>query len=139
MRLHVGADRGDQAVRLVPEAHGAHVAGQRNAVIRPRRPASALGAIYTAALGAAEAFKYMAQVRPARRVLHRGSWPRTLLGLPSAQTDPLPKPPAAPERRPSSASTAAARRARFPFDDQTPHRVEEPGKIHIASRSAPST
>ena len=71
VRLHVGADRGDQAVRLVPEAHGAHVAGQRNAVIRPRRPASALGAIYTAALGAAEAFKYMAQVRPARRVLHR--------------------------------------------------------------------
>ena len=69
--LHVGAARGDQAVRLVPEAHGAHAAGQRNAVIRPRRPASALGAIYTAALGAAEAFKYTAQVRPARRVLHR--------------------------------------------------------------------
>jgi len=71
VRLHIGTDRGDQAVRLVPEAHGAHVAGQRSAVIRPTRSSSALGAIYTAALGAAEAFKYTAQVRPHRRVLHR--------------------------------------------------------------------
>jgi hypothetical protein len=71
VRLHIGAGRGDQSVRLVPEAYGAHVAGQRTAVIRPRRHASALGAIYTAALGAAEAFKHTAQVRRDRRVLHR--------------------------------------------------------------------
>jgi hypothetical protein len=71
VRLHIGAGRGDQSVRLVPEAHGAHVAGQRTAAIRPTRPASALGAIYTAALGAAEAFKHTAQVRHDRRVLHR--------------------------------------------------------------------
>jgi hypothetical protein len=70
-RLHVGTGRGDEAVRLVPEAHGAHVAGQRSATIRPRRSASALGAIYTAALGAAEAFKFTARVRPDRCVLHR--------------------------------------------------------------------
>ena len=71
VRLHVGTSRGDQALRLVPEAHGAHVAGQRSATIRPRREPSALGAIYTAALGAAEAFKYTAGVRPERRVAHR--------------------------------------------------------------------
>jgi hypothetical protein len=64
VRLHIGTGRGDQAVRLVPEAHGAHVAGQRNATIRPARSASALGAIYTAALGAAEAFKFTAHVQP---------------------------------------------------------------------------
>ena len=71
VRLHVGAGRADEAVRVVPEAHGAHVAGLRSAVIQVRRPASALGGIYAAALGAAEAFKYTAQVRRERRVLHR--------------------------------------------------------------------
>ncbi len=71
VRLHIGSGRGDQATRLVPEAHGAHVASQRSAVIRPGRPPSALGAIYTAALGAAEAFKYAARVYSHRRVLHR--------------------------------------------------------------------
>jgi hypothetical protein len=71
VRLHVGTDRGNEAVRLVPEAHGAHVVGQRSALIRPTRRPSALGAIYTAALGAAEAFKHSARVRPDRRVLHR--------------------------------------------------------------------
>lgn len=71
VRLHVGTGCGDQAVRLVPDGHGAHVAGQRNAVIRLARDASALGSIYTAALGAAEAFKYTAQVQRRRRVLHR--------------------------------------------------------------------
>jgi hypothetical protein len=43
----------------------------RTAVVRPQRTASALGAIYTAALGAAEAFKHTAHILPARRVLHR--------------------------------------------------------------------
>ncbi len=71
VRLHLGTERGDHAIRIVPEAHGAHVASQRSAAIRPARPASALGAIYTAALGAAEAFKYAARVQPHRRVLHR--------------------------------------------------------------------
>src|ERR1035437_7392888 len=70
VRLHVGAGRGNEAIRLVPDGYGAHIAGQRSAVVRPVRAANALGAIYTAALGAAEAFKVVAQVRPDRRVLH---------------------------------------------------------------------
>lgn len=71
VHLHVGTGRADQAIRLVPDGHGAHIAGQRTAVILPARPPSALGAIYTAALGAAETFKYTACVLSARRVLHR--------------------------------------------------------------------
>jgi hypothetical protein len=71
VRVHVGTGRGDQAIRIVPEGHGAHIAGQRRARLRPARAPSGLGCIYTAALGAAEAFKYTAQIRPERRVLHR--------------------------------------------------------------------
>jgi hypothetical protein len=68
-RLHVGP-MAEHAVRLVPEGYGAHIAGQRTAVIRPGRPGNAVGAVYAAALGAAEAFKQTAQVLPRRRVLH---------------------------------------------------------------------
>jgi hypothetical protein len=71
VHLHIGSDRADHAIRLVPDGHGAHIAGQRTAAVRVARPASALGAIYTAALGAAEAFKHAATILPARRVLHR--------------------------------------------------------------------
>ncbi len=71
VRLHVGVGLGDQAMRLVPDGYGAHVAGQRSVVIRPLRAANALGSIYTAGLGAAEAFKLTARVFPARRVLNR--------------------------------------------------------------------
>lgn len=71
VRLHIGTGRADQAIRLFPDAHGAHVASQRSAVIRPVAAATALGSTYTAALGAAEAFKYAARVQPERRVLHR--------------------------------------------------------------------
>jgi hypothetical protein len=71
VRLHIGTSRADQAIRLFPDAHGAHIASQCSAVIRPVAAASALGSIYTAALGAAEVFKYIARVQPQRRVLHR--------------------------------------------------------------------
>src|SRR5260221_12855826 len=70
VRLHVGADAGS-AVRVVPEGYGAHIAGQRTAVIRPPRPGNPVGAVYAAALGAAEAFKRTARVLPRRRELHR--------------------------------------------------------------------
>ena len=40
-------------------------------VVTPSRAANPLGAVYAAALGAAEAFKWTAQVLPARRVVHR--------------------------------------------------------------------
>ncbi len=58
VRLHVGADAGS-AVRVVPEGYGAH------------RPGNPVGAVYAAALGAAEAFKRTARVLPRRRELHR--------------------------------------------------------------------
>ena len=70
IRLHVGTGAA-RAVRIVPEGYGAHIVGQATAVIRPSRPGNAIGAIYTAALGAAEAFKRTARVLPGRRVLHR--------------------------------------------------------------------
>ena len=57
--------RDARAVRIVPEGYGAHIAGLSTAVIRPDRPGNAIGAIYTAALGAAEAFKRTARCYPA--------------------------------------------------------------------------
>lgn len=69
-RVHVGT--GDlRAIRIAPEGYGAHIVNLSTAVIRPRRPGNAIGAVYTGALGAAEAFKRTACVRPSRRVFHR--------------------------------------------------------------------
>jgi len=70
-RLHIGRSEERGAVRIVPDGYGAHVAGMRSAVISPARPGNALGAVYAAALGAAEVFKHAAGVLPTRRVLHR--------------------------------------------------------------------
>jgi hypothetical protein len=70
VRLHIGADHA-HAIRIVPDGYGAHVAGDHIAVVTPTRAANPLGAIYAAALGAAEAFKWTAQVLLARRVAHR--------------------------------------------------------------------
>lgn len=71
VRLHIGATGPNGAIRLMPEGCGAHVAGARSARINPSRPGNPLGAVFTAALGAAEAFKHCASVVPDRRVLHR--------------------------------------------------------------------
>jgi hypothetical protein len=68
IHLHIGAGIAG-AINLVPEGYGGHIIrGPKR--IRPKRPANGLGAIYTAALGAAEAFKTMADVLPARRIDH---------------------------------------------------------------------
>jgi hypothetical protein len=68
LHLHIGV--GVQgAINLVPEGYGGHVIRGAKRVW-PKRPANGLGAIYTAALGAAEAFKTMANVLPSRRVDH---------------------------------------------------------------------
>jgi hypothetical protein len=69
--VHVGTDTQIRTIRIVPEGFGAHVASARNAVIRPRRSGNELGAVYAAALGAAEVFKHTARVLGNRRVLHR--------------------------------------------------------------------
>lgn len=71
IRVHVGPTAPHRCIRIVPEGHGAHVAGAITATIRLQRPASPLGAVYAAALGADEVFKHTAQVIPNRRVLHR--------------------------------------------------------------------
>jgi hypothetical protein len=69
VRLHIGAGHA-HAIRVVPDGYGAHIAGDPSVVVTPTRAGNPLGAIY-AALGAAEAFKWTAQVLPTRRVVHR--------------------------------------------------------------------
>jgi hypothetical protein len=69
--VHVGPNSSYAVIRIVPEGHGAHVASAATAVIRPQRAPSPLGAIYAAALGAAEVFKHSARVINSRRVLQR--------------------------------------------------------------------
>ena len=70
IRVHVGPTIAVPAIRIVPEGYGAHIANSAEAVIRPTRPANAIGAIYTAALGAAEVFKIAAKVLPDRVIVH---------------------------------------------------------------------
>jgi hypothetical protein len=69
--VHLGTSAPGGVIRVVPDGYGAHVAGARTAVIRPQRPGNALGAVYSAALGATEIFKHTAGVIVGRRVLHR--------------------------------------------------------------------
>lgn len=71
VRVHVGCTAPRGVIRIVPEGYGAHIAAMSSAVIRPGQPGNALGAVYAAALGAAEAFKDTAGVLPARRIRHR--------------------------------------------------------------------
>ena len=70
-RVHIGTDAPGGVIRVVPDGYGAHIAGVPSAVIRLARPANGLGAIYAAALGAAEVFKHTAGVVSRRRVMHR--------------------------------------------------------------------
>ncbi len=71
IRVHIGPSPRQGAIRIVPEGYGAHVAGSAAAVIRLRRRPNPVGAVYAASLGAAEVFKYSADVLNHRRVLHR--------------------------------------------------------------------
>lgn len=71
VRIHVGSSAPRGVIRIAPDGYGAHVAAASSAVIRQARPGNGLGAVYAAALGAAEVFKHTAGVRPARRVIHR--------------------------------------------------------------------
>lgn len=89
VRIHVGPTCPSEAIRIVPEGYGAHVASMSSASIRPRREGNVIGAIFAASLGAAEAFKYTAQVRSQRRKLHRhlqfcpASLTKDLLAMPN--------------------------------------------------------
>jgi hypothetical protein len=67
MYLHVGPNAPAPGIRLLPDGHGAQlVADPTRGLCRPE-PASALGAVTAAALGAAEAFKGVAYVRADRQ------------------------------------------------------------------------
>lgn len=71
VRVHLGPTAGRGIVRAVPDGYGVHLARDPRATISIRRPANALGAVYTAALAATEVFKHTASVIRARRTLHR--------------------------------------------------------------------
>jgi hypothetical protein len=70
IRVHIGATAPAALIRAVPEGFGTHIASSPTVIIRPQRPGNPIGAVYTAALAAAEVFKHTAAVRPERRVLH---------------------------------------------------------------------
>lgn len=67
--LHIGTAH-RASIRLVPDGYGAHLVGDPRRPVTPSRRANALGAVYAAALGAAESFKLAADVVPRRRRLH---------------------------------------------------------------------
>lgn len=68
--MYVGVNGPSNAIRLIPEGHGGHVVGVGGPQVRPVRDPSALGSVYTAALGAGEAFKTVAGVRSQKRIDH---------------------------------------------------------------------
>jgi hypothetical protein len=69
IRIHVGSKPHRDAIRIVPDGHGAHLADDPTVGIEPTRPASALGSIFAAALAAGEVFKHAASVTHSRRRL----------------------------------------------------------------------
>jgi hypothetical protein len=71
VRIHLGLKDHAGAIRVVPDGFGAQLAGDPEVDLRPVRPGNALGAVFTAALAAAEAFKYVVVDNPDRRTLHR--------------------------------------------------------------------
>jgi len=70
-QVHVGTTTSSpNAIRVVPDGYGAHVARAADVVITQSRPAHPLGSVQAAAFGAAEAFKDNARVLPNRRQDH---------------------------------------------------------------------
>ena len=82
VRIHIGVEDRAGAVRVVPDGFGAQLAGDPEVDFGSVRPANALGAIFAAALAAAEAFKHVVVDNPDRRTLHRylSFCPLTLTG-----------------------------------------------------------
>lgn len=59
-----------QFVRVVPDGYGAQLANDPAVLLALGQPANALGAVFAAALGAAEAFKHIVVDKQARCTLH---------------------------------------------------------------------
>jgi hypothetical protein len=70
VHLHVGIGAKDKAIRVVPEGYGAQIVAADRGPVTLGRPGNAVGAVFAAALGAAEAFKVVAGVLPERHILH---------------------------------------------------------------------
>lgn len=58
-------------LRVVPEGYGAHLLADDAAELRQTRPGNALGSVFAAAVAAAEAFKFTANVLESRCIHHR--------------------------------------------------------------------
>jgi hypothetical protein len=71
VRVHLGLEDRAGAIRVVPDGFGAQLAGDPEVEVSLGRPGNALGAIFAAALAAAEVFKYVVVDNPDRRTLHR--------------------------------------------------------------------
>jgi hypothetical protein len=69
--IHFGLTANEGWVRVVPDGYGAQLAADAGFDMSLGRPANALGSVFAAALGAAEAFKHVAGVVPGRCTAHR--------------------------------------------------------------------
>ncbi len=71
LRVHVGPGGSRDAIRITPEGYGVHLTTGTSGDPSITAPVHPLGAIYTAAVGAAEVFKTSARVLPWRQTRHR--------------------------------------------------------------------
>jgi len=69
VRLHVGPSA--RAIRVVPDGYGAHLLSDPTVTVTPSQTPNVVGATFAAALAATEAFKYNAEVREERRIIHQ--------------------------------------------------------------------
>ena len=68
--VHIGLQAAPGWTRVVPDGHGAQLANDPDALMTIARAGNGLGGVFAAALAAAEAFKGLAGVLPARRTNH---------------------------------------------------------------------
>lgn len=70
VQLDVGTVGEPGFIRVVPDGYGAHLANDPGTELVVGQPANALGSVFTAALGAAEAFKHIVVDKAERRTIH---------------------------------------------------------------------
>jgi len=70
VKLHIGPSAEREWIRILPDGYGAQLATHTNAPLKLHQPGNALGAVFAAAAGAAESFKYTAGVLDDRCTKH---------------------------------------------------------------------